>query len=110
MFMTILITQILHMLTIPYIIHLFTAKHISVIQDNLNKDIDNLLNWVRDNELVINLKKGKTECMLFGTGKRLGMLPENNLVIKIGQTIINFTNSYNYLGTQLDPTLLFNTF
>ena len=38
------------------------------------------------------------------------MLPENNLVIKIGQTIINFFNSYNHLGTQLDPTLLFNTY
>ena len=90
---------------------LFTsAKNISIIQDNLNKDIKNLSNWFCDNELVINLKKGKTECMLFGTGKRLGMLPENNLVIKIGQNIINFINSYNYLGTPLDPSLLLNTY
>ena len=90
---------------------LFTsAKHISVIQNNLNKDIDNLSSWFRDNELVINLKNGKTECMLFGTGKRLGILPENNLVMKIGQSIINSTNSYNYFGTELAPTLLFNTY
>ena len=89
---------------------LFTsAKNISIIQNNLNKDIKNHSNWFCDNELVINLKKGKTECILFGTGKRLVMLPENNLVIKIGKNTINFINSYNYLGTQLDPSLLLNT-
>jgi len=38
-----------------------------VIQSNLSQDLDNLSNWFRDNELIFNLKKGKSEVMLFGT-------------------------------------------
>ena len=38
-------------------------------ENDLNQDIQNLL--FRKNELVINLKKGKTETTLFGTTKRL---------------------------------------
>ena len=40
-------------------------------QNNLNQDIQNLLPYFRKNEFVINLKREKTETMLFGTTKRL---------------------------------------
>ena len=41
------------------------------IENDLNQDMQNLLSYFRKNELVINLKKWKTERMLFGTTKRL---------------------------------------
>ena len=37
------------------------------IENDLNQDMQNLLSSFRENEPVINLKKGKTETMLFGT-------------------------------------------
>ena len=48
-----------------------SSSDIVVIQSNLSQDLDNLSNWFRDNELIFNLKKGKSEVMPFGTGKRL---------------------------------------
>ena len=34
----------------------------------------NLHSWFKENELLLNLKPGKTEVLLFGTSKRLSML------------------------------------
>lgn len=48
-----------------------SSKDLDAIQHNLSEDINSLASWFRDNELIINLKKGKTEVMLFGTAKRL---------------------------------------
>lgn len=52
------ITQILlHMPTIPcYLLR----RSIFLLENSLNKDINNLSTWFCDNELIINLKKGKT--------------------------------------------------
>jgi len=44
---------------------------LDAIQHNLNEDINSLASWFRENELIIHLKKGKTEVMLFGRAKRL---------------------------------------
>ena len=40
------------------------------IENDLNQDMQNLISYFRQNELVTNLKKEKTETMLFGTTKR----------------------------------------
>jgi len=50
-----------------------SSSDIDAIQSSLSQDLDNLSNWFRDNELIFNLKKGKSEVMLFGTGKRLNL-------------------------------------
>ena len=45
---------------------IFTAaKDLESIQKHLNEDCHNLSSWFRDNELVLNLKIAKTECMIF---------------------------------------------
>jgi len=44
---------------------------LDTIQHNLSKDINSLASWFKDNELIINLEKGKTEVMQFETAKRL---------------------------------------
>lgn len=54
---------------------LTSSKDLDGIQHNLGEDTNSLASWFRDNKttnkLTINLKKGKTEVMLFGTAKRL---------------------------------------
>ena len=60
------------------------------------------------NELIINLKKGNRESMLFGTPKRLSNT-NNNLTVYYRETIINFVIKYKYLGNILDNHLTFQT-
>ena len=54
---------------------------------------------------VLNLKKGKTECMIFGTAKRLNTLNGRQLALTVNGTLINTTSSYKYLGVNLDSSL-----
>ena len=60
-------------------------------------------NWLDKNRLIINLKKGKTESMLFGTAKRLCC--HDDLKVSLQGHLINFTSKYKYLGMHLDPSL-----
>ena len=77
-----------------------------MIQSNLSEDLDNLSNWFRDNELIFNLKKGKSEVMLFGTGKRLNLRQGCQVKLSVNDSPINTTTCYKYLGVHLDPTLI----
>ena len=87
---------------------IFTSSNdINAIKDSLSQDLDNLSNWFRDNELIFNLKKGKTEVMLFGTGKRLNLLQGCQVKLSVNGAPINTTTCYKYLGVHLDPTLNF---
>ena len=56
----------------------------------------------------MNIKKGKSESTLFGTGKMLSKLGTPSVNINVNGNHINFTNSYKYLGIYLDSTLSFN--
>ena len=60
-----------------------------------------------ENELVMNLKEGKTEVMLFGTRKRLST-QSHDIKVKYKSQDINLTESYTYLGYKLDPSLTFS--
>ena len=73
----------------------------------MSDDIGRLSNWFHDNELVLNLKQGKTEAMVFGTAKRLATV-NDTLSVNYKFNTINFTTSYKYLGIELNPTLNIN--
>lgn len=49
----------------------YANKDIDVIENVLNSEMESVGTYCRENELVLNLKKGKTEAMLFGTAKRV---------------------------------------
>ena len=70
----------------------FSHKNKLEIERCLNVDMDNLCEHFRQNELVIDLKLGKTETMLFGTCKRLKNAGENLEIVngKISGKRINF--------------------
>ena len=65
-----------------------------------------LQSYLYENELILNLKKGKTESMLFGTSKRRSK--EKSLELTIDEHPINNTTQYCYLGNKLDPGLSLN--
>ena len=48
----------------------YSNKDAEVIQTVLNNEFSSMTNWLRNNELIINKKRGKTEVTLFGTIKR----------------------------------------
>ena len=89
---------------------LFTSsKCVHDIERRLNEDINSVHRWLNENELILNLKKGKTESMLFGTGKKLSLLGGKQLEIHVDGKLINSTTTYKYLGVHLDPTLTLAT-
>ena len=64
-----------------------------------------ILNLVTVSFLFINLKKDKTEVMLFGTAKRLSLFHGRQLNLTVNGSFINSTTAYKYLGVHLDPTM-----
>ena len=62
-------------------------------------------NWLKENELILDCKKGKTEVMVFGTNPRLKNLNDPPLRIQHQFTEISCTDSYKYLGLLLKSNL-----
>ena len=86
-------------------------KDIQSIQTKLSKDMDSLADWLRENELIINLKRGKTESLLFGTAQRIAKHSEP-LKVSISRpspTVITTTEVYKYLGVLVDSSLNLNS-
>lgn len=86
----------------------YAGKDLYEIESKLSTDFSALCNWCADNELLINMKKNKTEVMMFGTAQRLSKLPRI-IELKYRYGIINVTTSYKYLGIKIDSTLNLNS-
>ena len=84
-----------------------SSKSIEEIEHNLNKDLASIATYLSCNDLVINLEKGKTWCMLLGTPKRKATVApkSRDLNLPCNGTKINCAQSYKYLGTILDQQL-----
>lgn len=78
----------------------FSSSKFDEIEKVLNDEINDLKKYFDKNELILNLKKGKTETMLFGTAKRIGT---KSLKITLDDHDVNHTTTYCYLGNELDP-------
>ena len=68
-------------------------KDVNITEQKLNGDLSHLSKWFELDELIINLKKGKTECMLFGSWKWLSKFKEYQLNTKYNETLVNYTRS-----------------
>lgn len=83
---------------------IFTSnKSCKQIENDLNNDLKAVSQWLDDNNLVINLKKGKTELVLYGTSRKLAL--GNAIQCYIKGTQIYQTQCYKYLGVSLDNKL-----
>ena len=83
------------------------SNDVNVVENVLNSEMKAVGSYCSDNELFLNLKKGKTESMLFGTARRLS---ENGRKLKIyyNGTIISCVKKYEYLGNVLHSSLNLN--
>ena len=67
----------------------------------LSEELSNCRVWMTDNRLSLHL--GKTECMLFGTRKRLKSVKE--FTVACSDVTVGRVNTVKYLGYILDPNL-----
>ena len=79
-------------------------KDLKVINSKLSNNMDSIADWFDENGLIINLKKGKTESLLFGTLQMLAKQSETLDVKYRGSKILN-SNQYKYLGIEIESTL-----
>ena len=70
--------------------------------------MNRLSEWFTESKLLLNLKPGKTELLVFCRNQRLAKIP-NNLEIICNQQVINVTISYKYLGVELTSSLNLNS-
>ena len=82
-----------------------SSKSIEIIESHLNADFKSFATWLQENELVINVKKGKTEFMVFGTVRRLKTLKTPPFEVQHQGLNVNYTTSYKYLGIKVTPSL-----
>ena len=85
----------------------FADKDLAVVENTLNKDLKSVFKYFTENDLVINLGKGKTESMVFGTSKRL--VNGRDLNLTFDNAKVCSTKIYKYLGVKLDSALTLNT-
>ena len=86
----------------------FSHKNVSDLENILNEEVNKVAKWMSNNHLTLNLKKGKTESLLFGTAKRLSKESSPRINIKINGEFVNHTLQYKYLGVLLDQCLTFH--
>ena len=84
------------------------GKTKDIVESQLNEDLKNMSIYFKTNQLIINLNKGKTETMIFGTSSRLSKCGKK-LTLYYDDRVIHATETYKYLGTILDSTLSFST-
>ena len=82
----------------------FAAKTVDEIESALSYDLRRIGLYCKTNELLLNLKVGKTEAMLFGSAQRLAR-HGRDLDILYENVPINFVTEYVYLGNLLDNHL-----
>ena len=86
----------------------YSHRKMNDIEEGLAKDMNAVASWLNQNQLAINLNKGKTGSVIFGTSQKLRKAGNPELTISVGANQIRSTSFYRYLGIQLDPALSFN--
>ena len=57
----------------------FSDKDVLNIESTLNDEVNRVAKWMSDNHLTLNLKKGKTDFILYGTDKSLVNKPTTSM-------------------------------
>ena len=78
-----------------------SSKDKDEVKTKLQKDFLAVTKWFESKDIIVNMKKGKTECMLFGTTQKT---KNKTLEITNQHQQVHNTNTYKYLGVLLDQT------
>ena len=79
----------------------FANSKVSLIEKALNDDLKQISTFCHDNELVLNLKKTKTEVRLYETTIRISKSEELRLLYR-GERILQ-SSYYKYIGNIVNP-------
>jgi hypothetical protein len=82
-----------------------SSKNQETIKGNFNTDLSKLATWFYENNLVINLKKGKTEFILYGTPNKLSKAEKMDIMIR--NEPVNEVQAYQYLRVKMDKSLTY---
>ena len=82
-----------------------SAKDHNELQQKLSDDFNRVASWLESNDLIMNMKAGKTECMIFGTSQKI---KNKELNIAYHHQSISKASTYKYLGLTLGQTLNLN--
>ena len=77
----------------------------SEIEVQLTEEMIGVGDWLKENDLIINLNKGKTETMVFGSSRNVR---NKSLEVYFNAKVINYTTGYKYLGVLLDQAVNLN--
>lgn len=80
---------------------IFSHKDCGFIAERLSKELSNCKVWLIDNKLSLHV--GKTECILFGTSRKLKKV--ENFPVTCDGVPVNRVSSVKYLGVKLDENL-----
>ena len=80
------------------------GKTKEIVESKLNEDLKNMSTYFKTNQLIINLNKGKTETMIFGTFSRLSKFVKKH-TLYYNDRVIHATETYEYPVTILNSTL-----
>ena len=81
----------------------YSDKSAKAVEDVINQEVNLAGKWFTNNNLIMNLKKCKTEFVMYGTSQKLSRQPPCH--IEIGGAEINQSSSYEYLGVTHDHHL-----
>ena len=81
----------------------YAHKDPKMIQETLENQCNSVYEWLRNNNLYLNLNKGKTELVLFGTPQRLSKAEK--IEISINESVVHESFQYTYLGVTLNHHL-----
>ena len=80
---------------------LVSGRDPQIIADKLSKELESCRQWLVDNKLSLHL--GKTECILFGSKRKLNQV--DNFKVTCDGKQITPSTSAKYLGITLDESL-----
>ena len=86
----------------------YSDKNCENIQEHLNSDLELVGNWFSANNSVVNLKKSKTEYVMFGMHRKTSR--SSKLDLKINGTQKTESNGYEYLGVYMDKNLSYREY
>ncbi len=81
----------------------YADKTCEKIEEQLNHDMEQISNWFVQNNLVMNLKRSKMECVLYGTHHKTSK--SRQMEKKVGGTKVVQSQVYEYLGVTMDENL-----
>ena len=84
----------------------WSSKSLESIEENMQKDLDNINKWCDENKMKIN--ENKTNCMLLGTNQRLSNLSKTTLDLKVNDIALDNVKNQKLLGVEIDSHLDYN--